>query len=184
MARCSVSLQVETLEDRSVPSGNPVDPVAILGGPLPPVVVGTHHVHALAGLGHGTFTSGSLVVDAGESYKLSGNGHFAQLGDVAISGSLNGVGFIQKGKAEGSLTFTNGHGSVTIELEGPLQSGFSSIPNWFSYHVASATGAYKDVKDHGTIRIDYHFYPIVDPPVPGSDPFPVMRVAGSFRIAI
>lgn len=184
MASRKVSLQVETLEDRSVPSANPLDSGVVMGWPVQQVAAGMQQSHPLAGLGHGTFSSQSLVADTGESYQLSGGGHFGKLGDARVSGSLHGIGFVQQGKAEGSLTFTNGHGSVTIALEGPVQPGFSSMPNWFNYHVTSATGTYKDLKDHGTIRIDYHFYPIMNPLAHAPVTMPATFAAGTFRIAI
>ncbi len=189
----SARLSVETLEDRSVPSatallGPPaIDPIPIAivrpaeppitvvgpvsGGPVAiPIVVGPvvpifvlHHDNPLEGRGHGTFTASPLMVDAGAYFHLHGHGHFGKLGEATVTGFLQGVGMIANGHASGTLTFTNSHGSVTIELKGKLQSAFAEIPTWFAYHVVSGTGSYSHMKDHGMVRIDHHWSPVMLP---------------------
>jgi len=192
MSRRTNRLQVESLEERSVPSttaglASPiVEPIAIVG-PMIPVAI--HQIHDLAGQGQGTFTSSPLMVDAGETFHLTGSGHFGKLGEASVTGTLHGVGMIASGRAEGTLTFTNEKGSVTIALEGPIQTGFAQMPTWYSYHVISATGSYKNLRDHGTVRIDFHAIPIaVDPPVAGHTAtpalVPIFEILGHFHIAI
>jgi hypothetical protein len=178
-----IKLQLETLEEREVPSGTAVVPTEGLAttaiiGPLPPVY---HSTHALAGIGHGTFLVNVLVVDSGLTFQIAGQGHFAKLGDVSIAGSIEGTGMIASGQAHGTLTFSNSHGSVTVEVTGPVQPAFGAMPTWFHYKVTSATGGFKSVKDSGTLRIDLHFKLMMDPPKTG---IIVGRETGAFRIAI
>jgi hypothetical protein len=182
MSRC-IKLQLEILEEREVPSGTAVVPTggsaaAATIGPLPPVY---HSTHALAGNGHGSFSVNVLVVDAGLTYKINGQGHFAHLGDVNIAGSVQGTGMIASGQAHGMLTFSNSHGSVTVDVTGPVQSAFGAMPTWYHYIVTSATGDFKSVKDSGTLRIDFHLNPTMDPLKTGVI---AGHETGTFRIAI
>jgi hypothetical protein len=93
------------------------------------------------------------VPDTGTRYDFQGTAKLAKLGDVTIQGSLVSLGFVAQGHAGGTLTFTNAHGSVTVALEGPLQNGFAPLPQTFTYHVVSGTGAYKNLKDHGSLEL-------------------------------
>jgi hypothetical protein len=183
MSRRSVRLDVEVLEERAVPSGT-----GAAGSMVPSDVVHSsyipHQTHAMVGRGTGTYIFDSIVVDSGFTYQFSGNGHFGQLGDAAISGSIQSVGMIQQGRAHGTLTFTNAHGSVTLTVDGPIQPGFGPMPIWFTYRVTQASGSFKNLQDHGTLRIDYHQYPFVmdanghpAPTYPG-------ETMGGFRLAI
>jgi hypothetical protein len=177
----NVKLNLESLEERSVPSATaiaaPVDiaPTAHFST-LPPT-----YSHPLAGYGAGNYSATTSAVDTGTTYHLSGSGHFRQIGNATVSGSIQSVGMIASGKAHGTLTFSNARGSVTVELTGPVQSGFSTPPTWFTYRVVSATGAYHSLKDHGTIRMALHTFAS-----PGSHAVsPGLQVAkGSFQIFI
>ena len=186
MTRRSIKLQVEELEERAAPSSAVAGSADFMASTVvvshPPIA---HQTHAVAGHGTGTYVSHSLMVDAGASYQLTGHGNFGQLGNASVKGSIQGMGMIANGRAGGTLTFTNAHGSVTIELQGALQQGFSPIPIWFSFHVVQATGSYKQLQDHGTLRIDYHPDPIMEPLYRVKDMPPIFfGGGGTFRIAI
>jgi hypothetical protein len=164
-----MQLTLEPLEDRSLPSGSP----------LPPLLA-----HPLAGHGIGTYSMGSFIPDMGLSYQFSGSGQFGQLGQATVSGSVRSVGFIQQGRAQGQLTFSNAQGSITIALQGPLQQGFAPIPQWFTYHVTQATGAYSKMHDQGTLRLNLYPDPVIVPlHVVAGEPL-VPPIAGTFRIWI
>jgi hypothetical protein len=64
------------------------------------------------------------------------------MGPVALTGTLKSVGFVLTGQATGELTFANSKGSVTVQLTGPEQDGFSALPENYSYKVVSHTGSY------------------------------------------
>lgn len=127
--------------------------------PPPPNTNGTHSSpHALAGSGHGTFTHpitpGDITIAELTTYQFHGTANLAKMGKVTVTGTIHSVGFVVSGKATGTLTFTNSKGSVTIQLTGPQQGGFSPLPGTFSYKVVSHTGtAYKSLTDHGTLTL-------------------------------
>jgi hypothetical protein len=102
--------------------------------------------------GLGTYTHG-VESDAGVQYQFTGAGKFFGLHDAEISGSLYSVGFIARGHAGGELTFTNAKGSVTIELVGPEQPGFSPLPGTFHYTVKKGTGAYAHLTGSGSLSL-------------------------------
>ena len=145
-------LNVEELDQRILPSNSP----STL--PLPsfaPVLVAPPS-HELAGQGRGTYSGGFLFADAGQRAVLKGTADLASMGHVTVTGTIVGPGFIAQGRAWGSLTFTNSLGSVSVALEGPLQTGFSWLPQHFDYRVQSVSGAYLYVRDHGTLTINWH----------------------------
>jgi hypothetical protein len=108
------------------------------------------------------------------TYNLDGSASLAGLGQVTVTGTLHGVGFVLSGQATGQLTFTNTKGSVTIQLTGPLQEGFQPLPEAFSYTVVAHTGAYKNVTDHGMLTL------VVPPTTSGY----VISGQGPFTLAI
>jgi hypothetical protein len=75
-------------------------------------------------------------------------------GDVMVTGSVHGVGFMTWGTPGGSLTLLGAHGSVTAELVGPGQAGFAPLPHYFHFRVADGTGAYGNLHEQGTVRVD------------------------------
>jgi hypothetical protein len=72
-----------------------------------------------------------------------------------VSGAINNVfSFFGPGHAEGQLTFTdNQNNSVTIAVHGPMQAGFSSLPQQFAYRVSSATGPWANLSAQGTLTL-------------------------------
>jgi hypothetical protein len=129
-------LRVEHLDDRSLPSTV-----------TPPLI------HPLKGVGSGDVTRSWTIVDAGSNFKLKGTANLAALGTVKVMGSVHGVGFTWHGHAEGSLTFSNTMGSVTVSLEGPDQPGFSPLPRYFHYQITRGTGSYSHLTDQGTMLL-------------------------------
>jgi len=120
---------------------------------------------ALAGQGSGNFTSNVPFHDLRQTFVLSGTADLAYLGHVAVSGSVQALGFVQQGHARGRLIFTNREGSVTIELTGPLQPGLSALPHSFHYRVVTANGDFNHLTEEGTLRLDLRAAPMV----PGSN---------------
>jgi hypothetical protein len=147
-------LELEQLGERLLPSATPL---LLPSFTVPQALAAAHpqQHHALAGHGEGTFTGHSLIVDAGVSYDLQGTADLARLGAVTVSGSVHGLGNILSGHATGTLTFTNDQGSVTVSLLGPLQKFFAPLPTDWHYQVTDATGAFKGLKDQGTLHLTF-----------------------------
>lgn len=159
MASRRPPLHLEELGARILPSATLVDPPPAATALASPSCVA---VHILDGHGHGRYTSDAVQSGAGIEYRLSGHADLAGLGQVKMTGSVHSVGFIQKGRAGGTLTFTNTHGSVTVELQGPEQAGFSPLPERFRYHVVGGSGAYAHLSDSGTLALSQHALPTGD----------------------
>jgi hypothetical protein len=176
MTRRAIRLGVEVLEERWVPSGT-------LAAPVVAAPAAVQAAHPFAGVGTGTYSGMFDMPDAGLNYHFSGSGHFGVFGNATVTGAIRGVGMLANGYAHGTLTFTNGSGSVTVEVNGlTAQPGFSSLPTWFTYHVVSATGSYKGSSDHGTLRLDYQ--PVAVPMHIASGQGAFQAAAGTFRLAI
>ncbi len=127
-------LQVEELDARIVPTVT-VGPIAGL--------VPSNTVSELFGLGQGTYSRPLVKSSAGIDYTLAGAADFAGLGEFSLNGSVFSVGKVLEGHAVGALTFANGSGSLTVDLIGPTQGAFASLPQLFSEQIVSATGAYQ-----------------------------------------
>jgi hypothetical protein len=154
-------LRMEELGARVLPSAAPLTPAP----PSPHALISDAQAivyHPLAGHGSGGWTADAIQSGAGITYTLQGTANLAALGKVQVSGWVRSVGFLQTGRAEGELTFTNSHGSVTVKLEGPQQPGFSALPQHFSYRIVSGTGAYKHLADHGSLHLALHEQPAGD----------------------
>ena len=151
------SLQVEELGSRLLPSATPLSVTGPVGPAhvLPPISIPPMIVTAgaLAGHGSGRYSYPPMISGMGPQYQLDGTAHLAGLGKVAVSGDLHGVGLIENGHAGGELTFTNKHGSLTVDLTGPQQSAFSALPEQFSYQIVSGTGAYADRTGQGSLLL-------------------------------
>jgi hypothetical protein len=157
---------IEPLEDRQLLSITPLQttPAPVQDGPAAP----THaamltdlpaHLlapHALHGHGSGSYDSPLIVPDLGRVYTLRGTVALAGLGHFAVSGSLHSTGFMSQGRADGELTFSNGRGSLTLKLVGPVQPGFSPLPGAFHYRVVAATGAYHGLHASGVLHLAVH----------------------------
>jgi hypothetical protein len=101
----------------------------------------------------GHLTTNREFPDTGVSYHLTGSGRLAGAGQVSLTGSLQGVGFLVSGHATGELTIAGAHGSVTLDLRGPTQPGFARLPGQFSFLVTGGTGAYAHLHGGGTVTV-------------------------------
>jgi hypothetical protein len=151
MTQRPARLQVEELDARILPS------TAAFPLPVPPAAAAlTAHPprhHALAGHGQGRYTRELVPADFGGVFDLQGAADMAGLGRVTATGRVNSVGFVPSGRAGGTLTFANARGSVTVQLRGPEQRGFSPLPQQFHYQVVSGAGAFRHLADQGTLQL-------------------------------
>lgn len=146
MRRAEQSLGIEHLEPRFALSA--VVGSFVAGNVAPKLAV----VHVWGSV-HGTYTTSIIGVDAGITEHLSGSGNLPKLGSVAISGTLQGTGFVALGRANGLVTLSNDLGSVTLMLTGPSQGPFASIPGSFQFKVYSATSAFSKAQISGLIDL-------------------------------
>jgi hypothetical protein len=142
-------LRIEPLEGRAVLSavhpGVAVHPAA--------VVQGAQYLF-LNGQVHGTSRNVPTNPDAGATLALEGSGRVTPLGQVHLSGTLHGTGFIQQGQAGGTIRLSNARGSVTLSLVGPTQNGFTPPQSGtYSFTVESGTGAYAHSLGTGTVDL-------------------------------
>jgi hypothetical protein len=142
---------LEELGARILPSATPLPSLAPAAG-VPSTAALAGNRQTLGGHGWGQY-SVTPTIDLGVRYDLQGTAHLDGMGKVAVAGNLQGVGFVQQGQASGELTFTNSRGSVTLALHGPVQPGFSPLPQAFTYDVVSGTGAYEHLSGHGALHL-------------------------------
>jgi hypothetical protein len=116
------------------------------------VIPPPHHELVLNGLLEGRYSASSFP-DAGTTYALSGKGQVAPLGQTSVTGSLHSLGFILHGHAGGTLTLADARGTVTLQLTGPLQNGFSPLPTRFSFVITGGTGAFAHDTGRGTAYV-------------------------------
>jgi len=155
-----VQLGLETLEGRVTPSTTGlVEPTVVHTSS---VVLTTHTVttvapkvvvHALAGLNTGNYICTLRYGTTNSGYHFMGTAITKAMGTVSVQAQVYAVGFHDFGNAHGTITFTNAKGSVTVSLTGPRQPRLSPLPVWFQYKVINATGAYRNLRDSGTLRI-------------------------------
>jgi hypothetical protein len=154
--RRNQSLVVEPLESISLTSAISTGG---LGGaahavistiPLPVVV-------ALKGSTRSTYAVESPVPDVGATYTLQTSGKLAGLGRANVSGSINSLGFIAYGHARGTMLVAVAGGTLTLELTGPTQRGFSPLPRMLSYVITEGTGKFHnrigDPVGEGTVDV-------------------------------
>jgi hypothetical protein len=146
--------QLEQLGDRVLPSATPIQP----GGPIAPPP------YKLLGHADGSFSAQPSIPDTGNKFDLSGQGRFLGLDMITVSGWVRTTGFVgNDGHATGSVTLSSAKGSVTLELTGPVQPGFSALPEQFSYVVTGGTGAYARVAGQGTLSLMLAASPVAGP---------------------
>jgi hypothetical protein len=167
-------LEIEQLGDRIVPSVVPLPVSPTFSAPA----LRAADQRTLVGFGHGSYTANSQFADTGVHYDIQGVADISFLGYVTVNGSLNRLGFLTQGRASGTLTFTNSSGKVTLQLEGPVQSGFAALPQDFTYTVVSGTGAYMHLTDAGRLKLI--LYPVISPFASGA--FAVSR--GTFAFSL
>jgi hypothetical protein len=63
--------------------------------------------------------------------------------------------FIATGHAGGTLTLSGARGSLTLQLEGPTQPGFSAPPSTFAYTILGGTGAFAASHGSGQVTVGF-----------------------------
>jgi hypothetical protein len=134
----------------------------------------------LSGTVSGTWTMKMTLPDTGGDQVLTGTGNVAPLGDVQMSGELHTPGFILMGETTGTVTLSNADGSVTLQLVGPPQPGFSPPPSTFQYTITGGTGKYTGLSGSGTVTFEEQpeQHPICNPGMP----CPQYIIAASFTM--
>ncbi|WP_439620567.1 hypothetical protein [Gemmata sp.] len=126
-----------------------------VGTPAPPardrVAAGRH----LNGQGGGTDTGSHALPDVGTVFDLSGTVALAGMGAFELTGWVRGVGFAARGRATGRVVLTDAHGTIALDLLGPLQPGFSPLPAAFTYTATGGTGAYRRLAAAGTAHFAF-----------------------------
>jgi hypothetical protein len=150
--------RVEELELRCTPTA--------IGAGIPTLpallAVPGHVTHPPAtGLLTGSYNAPIPIPDAGKTYTLTGTGLVAGLGKVSVTGSLHTLGFTPSGRAGGTLTLSNQHGTLTFALTGPLQPGFLGLSSQFTSAITGGTGRYKNLRGTGTatLQLQPFIYP-------------------------
>jgi len=149
MQRPTARLQVDELESRTVPSASWLPRPILHSAHVAPAAAAQDI--GLPGAIHGTLTASPGIPDAGAHFAVNGSGWLLGLGQVSVSGTLQGTGFIAQGHATGQLTLTNAKGTVTVDLVGPTQQGFAPLPHRFHFTVSGGTGAYQNLKASGEV---------------------------------
>lgn len=146
------------------PSCEVLEVVELLSAAPLALVAEVSHPHlVLRGSTYGNYSTAASIPDAGHTDNLSGSGIVSPLGSVTVKGSVHSLGFIIQGHAEGTVKLTDGRGSVTVDLVGPLQRGFASLPTNFTYKIVKGTGAFQGAT--GTGKATLHEYTLVVPPM-------------------
>ena len=152
MRRRQTGYVSEVLECRLVPASLvAIQQPAPFAPVEPPLLNSIHHVF---GTVQGTYSSpGFFGIDAGVTNTFQGHGSLPLLGQVQFQGTLQGIGNIAFGQANGVITLSNSQGSLTLELVGPNQKSFAPLPQDFQFSVVSGTGAFASIQLTGTIHL-------------------------------
>jgi hypothetical protein len=118
---------------------------------------------ALNGTLTGSYSKHDSNPDAGADYPFFGHGTVSPIGKADVTGNAHQLGFIAKGRAEGLLVVSTPHGSLTLELEGPKQKGFSPLPDHFTFKISDASGSLAHDRGHGKVVL------VLDPASSGAD---------------
>jgi hypothetical protein len=171
--------EVEALEERTVLSaGFRLAPIA-----LSPVAHHGHHaqqVLALDGSVSGTWQKRLTLPDTGGDQVLTGSGVVAPLGHVRLRGELHTPGFISQGKTLGTIKLTNAKGSVSVQMVGPPQPGFSVPPSTFHYTILGGTGQYVGASGSGSAT--FHEQPAHGPACPPNTICPTILDVATFTL--
>jgi hypothetical protein len=127
------------------------------------LVMTTPVVVNLNGTTSGTYTSDQKNPDTGTQYNVTTVGSFAHYGPATVLGTLHSVGFIANGHATGTLRVFLPGGTLTLELTGPTQPGFSHLPSQFTYVITKGTGKFHNAAGDpiGRGTVDVTLRPIV-----------------------
>ena len=155
MRRRQIGYVSEILECRLVPTSLvSIQQPAAVAPAEPPLLNQIHHVF---GTFQGTYSTPSFFgIDAGMTNTFQGQGNLPLLGKVQFQGTLQSLGNIAFGQANGEITLSSSQGSLTLELVGPVQKSFAPLPQDFQFSVVSGTGAFTSVQMTGTIHLVEH----------------------------
>jgi hypothetical protein len=110
-------------------------------------------VLALNGTFRGSYQSGQSIPDVGTTFDFTGSGHVHGVGKGFVTGHIGTLGFIAEGHSQGTLFLSGVRGTITLQLTGPQQSGFSRLPDHFTFTVVGGTGKYRHVADSGVASL-------------------------------
>jgi hypothetical protein len=113
----------------------------------------TNHTVALNGTANGRYLLAPSNPDVGAVYVIAASGKIAPMGQTAVNGSIRTPGFVAQGTATGHLTLSSAQGKVMVDLQGPVQAGFSPPPAQFQYTVVGGTGAFLHATGSGTLDL-------------------------------
>jgi len=168
MGQHGIGLNLELLEDRITPSsttptmgepGGLLPPVMLPPIVVPPIIISPGPIQQtqhLVGNGQAFYVVDQPNPDVGKTFHIVGTAGVLDHGEFLVTGTLQSVGSVADGEAEGKLTFRNARGSFTIEVQGPMQPGFATLPQQFQYHVIGGTGAYAHLQAQGDIVLTRH----------------------------
>jgi hypothetical protein len=100
------------------------------------------NITSLNGVAQGTYSAVRSNPDFGTSYTLKGTINITGLGSYNLAGSVQSLGNVAVGQAQGQLVISNSLGSITLSITGPQQKGFAALPGTFSCSVVNATGVF------------------------------------------
>jgi hypothetical protein len=126
-----------------------------VGTPVPPARERARAGRNLNGQGGGTDTGTHALPDVGTVFDLCGTVSLAEMGTFELTGWVRGVGFSARGRAIGRVALTDPHGTIALDLLGPLQPGFSPLPAVFTYTTSEGTGAYRRLAAAGTAHFAF-----------------------------
>jgi hypothetical protein len=170
--------RIEQLDDRIAPSvttgdGSIAEPpdhdVDLNPAPMVLQAAALQEQFSLAGKIQGAWTMLSSLPDKGTDLSLNGAGLVSPLGQVEISVMLHMPGFFISGRATGTIVLSNAQGSITLQLVGPPQPGFSPPPDKFQYTITDGTGAYAGASGQGIVNFaessgDSHWFALTFAP--------------------
>ncbi len=148
------TLQVESLESKTLLSGIPT-----MGLRQAPALVAHAAVTqvALNATTKGLFYTTKANPDTGTTYHIFTTGKTSGGAVVGVSGDLTTPGFIAQGRTSGTLTIFTTRGSLTLNVTGPLQAGFTPLPSTLGFTITGGTGAFANVQSGtGKIAVKFH----------------------------
>jgi hypothetical protein len=137
--------ELEPFESRTLLSSGAVGtPAAAIVSPQP-----IEKVVELNGTFRGYYKVHTAVPDVGSTYDFNGSGYVHGVGHAFVTGHIQSLGFVAQGRSTGTLFLAGNRGTLTLQLTGPLQKGFSGLPDAFAFKVVGGTGQYTNVDDTG-----------------------------------